>query len=75
MKNWKTSLAGFIEAIAIGIIDVSISGSLTWKGVLIGAFKAMSGLLQKDYDTTGTGSGASKAKDISNVPIQSNPNR
>jgi len=75
VKNWKTSLAGIIEAIAIGIVDIAISGNLTWKGVLIGSLTAIRGLLQKDYDTTGTGSGASKAKDVSNIPLTANPNR
>ncbi len=75
MKNWKTTLAGFAEAIAIGIIDVSFSGTLTWKGVLVGSLTAIRGLLQKDYDTTGTGTGASKAPDVSNVPLNGNPNR
>ena len=58
--NWKTSLIGFVEGAAGAAIGVVIGGNATLPAVGIAVLRFVSGLLQKDYDTTGTGDSATK---------------
>ena len=52
MKNWKTSLAGLIGALAFALQNYN--GANTWQGYL-GAFAvATAGFLAKDFDTHST---------------------
>lgn len=69
-KNWKTTIAGFAQAVVICIIDGVLSGALTWKGILLGSLVQIKALLEKDYDSTGIGDKATKdpAKDATIAP-------
>ena len=52
MKNWKTTLAGLIGALAFALQNYN--GANTWQGYL-GAFAvAAAGFLAKDFDTHST---------------------
>lgn len=52
MKNWKTTLAGLIGALAFALQNYN--GANTWQGYL-GAFAvAAAGFLAKDFDTRST---------------------
>ena len=63
--NWKTSLMGFLEGSAIAVIGVAVGGTFTWPLTGVAVLRFISGLLQKDYDSTGIGDKATKnpAKD------------
>jgi len=65
LKNWKTSLLGLVGGIFIAIVEVSFTGTLTWRGAGLAALSVIKGALQKDYDSTGIGDKATKdpAKD------------
>lgn len=66
--NWISTVVGQ----AIGIINgyFADGGQLSWKAFLAYAVPAVLGLIMKDWNTTGTGSGASKAPDVNNAPIK-----
>ena len=53
MKNWKTTLAGILGAILIGIVPVLQSGKISVEALAIAAVVAVGGLLQKDHNVTG----------------------
>lgn len=53
MKNWKTTLAGFIGAIAIALQSVFATGVVDGKTAVTAAVVAGLGFLAKDFNVTG----------------------
>ena len=56
MINWKTTLAGFIGAVAINIQNAlaALSGQpINWQTVILGAILAALGAVAKDSNVTG----------------------
>lgn len=52
MQNWKTSLAGFIGALAMAAANYS--GPNTWQGYVACLVPVALGVLAKDFDTHST---------------------
>ena len=52
MKNWKTSLAGLIGALAMAAANYS--GEKTWQGYIACLVPIVLGVLAKDFDTHST---------------------
>lgn len=57
VRNWKTTLAGCIAAIAFAVQELLVSGRITTEGVIMAAAIAALGVLAKDFDVTGGGQG------------------
>lgn len=55
MKNWKTTLAGVIGAIALSLQSAFATGTVDGKTVITAAIVAAFGFLAKDFNVTGTG--------------------
>lgn len=53
MKNWRTTAAGLIGAVIIGIVPVIKDGKINWEAVTVAAVIAVAGFLQKDKQVTG----------------------
>jgi hypothetical protein len=51
MKNWKTTLAGVLGAIA----QVIVLPVNSWKDLIVPAITALIGIFAKDAGTTGSG--------------------
>lgn len=64
MKNWKSTLAGLIGAIAVALIPVIQGKGFEMESLTTAATLAALGSIAKDYDTTGAGHYAKKPKDI-----------
>lgn len=60
MKNWKTTLAGMIGAVATALIPVVQGHGFELEYLAIAAVLAVLGCVSKDYDTTGAGYDAEK---------------
>lgn len=69
LKNWKTSVAGFVTGILSALATGLNAGAFefNFKSIIAFIVPVILGLLMKDYDTTGTGTGASKEANVSNV--------
>ncbi len=52
MKNWKTSLAGLLGAVAMAAANYS--GPNTWQGYVACLVPVVLGVLAKDFDTHST---------------------
>ncbi len=52
MKNWKTSLAGLIGALAMAAANYG--GEKTWQGYVACLVPIVLGVLAKDFDTHST---------------------
>jgi len=55
MKNWKTTLAGLIGAVALTLQDLFATGSVDTKTIISAVVVAALGYLSKDYNVTGAG--------------------
>ena len=64
MKNWKTTLTGLIGAIAVALIPAIQGNGFDPETLVTAATLAALGFIAKDYDTTGIGVYAEKAKDV-----------
>jgi hypothetical protein len=53
VKNWKTTLVGFILASLYAIQPIFQYGEVTLSNVLIAVAIAVFGLISKDFDKTG----------------------
>lgn len=52
MKNWKTTTAGLLVAVAYGLQNYS--GANTWQGYAVCFFLAAGGFFSKDYNMHST---------------------
>jgi hypothetical protein len=52
MRNWKTTLAGAVAAVAYALANYN--GNNTWQGYVGATALAAFGFLSKDYDTHST---------------------
>jgi hypothetical protein len=52
MKNWKTTLAGVVGALAMALANYT--GPNTWQGYVASLFPVVLGALAKDFDTHST---------------------
>ena len=55
MKNWKTTAAGLIGAIALTLQDLFATGNVDGKTIVSAIVIAAIGYLSKDFNVTGTG--------------------
>lgn len=55
MRNWKTTLAGFLTAVALPVIDYLQKGGTDIKTLALSAGALIIGWFAKDRDVTGTG--------------------
>jgi hypothetical protein len=53
MKNWKTTLAGFIGAIALSLQSLFATGAVDGKTAMTAVIVAGLGFLAKDFNVTG----------------------
>lgn len=51
--SWKTTLVGLLCAIAIVVIPIIQTGSVTLRDIIIAVCIAVAGYLQKDLNVTG----------------------
>jgi hypothetical protein len=65
-KNWETSLAGLIGAIAVAIYPLLTTGQFNWNNILIAAIIAVVGYFAKSKNVTGVGLEAKTQEDIKN---------
>lgn len=65
-KNWQTTLAGLLGAIAVAIYPLLTMGEINWNNILIAAFIAVVGYLAKSKNVTGVGTEARTESDIKN---------
>ena len=60
--NWQTTFTGIVGAVILFLIQYLQAGTLDLKTFAIGLVLAILGVLAKDFNTTGNGSGATKAQ-------------
>jgi hypothetical protein len=60
MKNWKTTLAGLLGAVATALVPVIQGKGFELESLAIAAALAALGFIAKDRDTTGVGDNARK---------------
>jgi hypothetical protein len=65
-KNWETSLAGLVGAIAVAIYPLLTTGQFNWNNILIAAIIAVVGYFAKSKNVTGVGVEAKTEEDIKN---------
>lgn len=54
-KNWQTTLAGVIGAIAVAVYPLLTTGEINWNNVLIAGIIAVVGYFAKSKNVTGVG--------------------
>ena len=63
MKNWMTTVAGIVGALATLSVKITEAGTpWDWKAYVMAAVPLVIGLLAKDLNTTGNGACATKEK-------------
>lgn len=65
MKNWKTTTAGLLVALAYGLQNYN--GANTWQGYAVCFFLAAGGFFSKDYNTHSTEAQVQTATDDAKV--------
>jgi len=55
MKNWKTTVAGLVGAIALALQAELSTGTIDGKTIVTAVIVAALGFLAKDFNVTGTG--------------------
>ena len=53
MKNWKTTILGFVGAISVAVYPIIQTGEINWKAVGAAALIAAFGYFAKDSNVTG----------------------
>lgn len=65
-KNWQTTLAGIVGAVAVAVYPLLTLGQINWNNILIAAIIAAVGYLAKSKNVTGVGMDARTENDIKN---------
>lgn len=63
-KNWETTLAGLLGAIAVAIYPLISTGEFNWNNILIASIIAVVGYFAKSKNVTGVGTEARTEEDI-----------
>lgn len=63
-KNWQTTLAGIIGAIAVAVYPLLTTGVINWNNVLIAGIIAVVGYFAKSKNVTGVGLEARTENDL-----------
>jgi hypothetical protein len=76
-KNWDVRIGALFSILGLG---GEIANALNIANTTIGRWLIVAGLIvtqlrAKSVAVTGTGTGAARVADVSNVPINTNPNR
>lgn len=65
-KNWQTTLAGLLGAVAVAVYPLVKTGEINWNNILIAGIIAAVGYFAKAKNVTGVGVEAKTEQDIKN---------